>query len=184
MDDAKIIEMLLTRNEQAIQSIDHVYGKRLFVLANRVLNNREDAEESVNDTYLETWESIPPQKPTYFYGFLAAICRHLSLNRLDWKLAAKRNANVVTLTQEMELCIPDSIQEAKMEAGEIRRALESFLETLPHESQLIFLRRYLYMDTVSEIAQRYQIKESKIYTQLHRTRMKLRQYLEKEGVAL
>ncbi len=184
VEDAKIIELFFARNEQAIQATDRFYGKKLYVLANRILSNREDSEEAVSDTYLETWKSIPPQKPTYFYGFLAAICRHLSLNKLDWKLAAKRNANVVTLTQEMERCIPDSKQEAQMEAREIRRVMESFLETLPYESRLFFLRRYLYMDTIPEIAQRYHIKESKVYTQLHRTRNKLRQYLEKEGIYL
>lgn len=184
MDDSKIVELYLSRNEQAIQETDRAYGRKLYVLANKVLSNREDSEETVNDTYLQTWETIPPQKPTYFYGFLASICRHLSLNKLDWKLAAKRNANVVELTQEMEQCIPDARQADVMEGKEIRRAMERFLETLSQESQLIFLRRYLYMDTVSEIAQRYNIKESKVYTQLHRTRSKLRKYLEKEGIYL
>ena len=101
MEDAKIIALFWERNEQAVKETDTAYGGKLYGLSNRILNNREDAEESVSDTYMETWKSIPPKQPTYFYAFLASICRNLSLNRLDWRLAAKRNAEVVALTQEM-----------------------------------------------------------------------------------
>jgi len=184
MDDLKIIDLFFARDEQAIQETDKTYGKKLFALADRILNDREDSEESVSDTYWQAWETIPPNRPGHFYGFLASICRHLSLNRLDWKLAAKRNAEVVALTLEMEQCIPGNLQDENLEGEEIRRVLESFLETLPSESRLIFLRRYLYMDTIAEIARRYGIGESKVKTQLHRTRRKLRTHLEKEGVAL
>ena len=182
MEDAKIIELFFQRNEQAVKETDTAYGRKLYVLSNNILNNREDAEESVSDTYMETWKSIPPKRPKYFYAFLASICRNMSFNRLDWRMAAKRNAEVVALTQEMELCIPDSRQEVDMDRRELKRLLESFLETLSKESRLIFLRRYLYVDTVSEIAARYGISESKVKTQLHRTRAKLHTYLSKEGM--
>ena len=85
VEDAKIIALFWARNEDAIAQTDAAYGRRLQLLANRILNNREDAEESVNDTYMEDWEAIPPQKPNYFFAFLAAVCRHLSLDKLDWK---------------------------------------------------------------------------------------------------
>ena len=182
MEDAKIIELFFQRNEQAVKETDTAYGRKLYVLSNNILNNREDAEESVSDTYMETWKSIPPKRPKYFYAFLASICRNMSFNRLDWRLAAKRNAEVVALTQEMEMCIPDTRQEVEMDRRELRRVLESFLETLSKESRLIFLRRYLYVDTVAEIAARYGISESKVKTQLHRTRAKLHTYLAKEGI--
>ena len=133
---------------------------------------------------METWKSLPPKRPTYFYAFLAAICRNLSLNKLDWKLAAKRRAEIVALTQEMENCIPDTLQEIEADRRELKRVLEAFLESLPRESRLIFLRRYLYVDTISEIAARYGISQSKVKTQLHRIRSKLRIYLEKEGIFL
>ena len=184
MEDAKIIALFWERNEQAVKETDIAYGRRLFVLSNHILNNREDAEESVSDTYMETWKSIPPKRPKYFYAFLASICRNLSFNRLDWKLAAKRNAEVVALTQEMETCIPDTRQETQMDRRELRRILESFLEGLSKESRLIFLRRYLYVDTVAEIAARYGISESKVKTQLHRTRTKLYDHLAKEGISV
>ena len=133
---------------------------------------------------METWKSIPPQRPKYFYAFLASLCRNLSINRLDWRQAAKRNAEVVALTQEMESCIPDRRREGDLDRMELRRILEEFLESLPRESRLIFLRRYLYVDTVAQIAQRYGISESKVKTQLNRTRGKLHAALAKEGIAV
>ena len=173
MDDQQIIALFFQRSEQAVAETDRAYGRKLYVLSNNILNNREDAEESVSDTYMETWKTIPPKHPTYFYAFLASICRNLSLNRLDWRMAAKRNAEIIALTHEMEMCIPDKRQEAEFDRRELRRILERFLESLPKESRLIFLRRYLYVDTVAEIAARYGISESKVKTQLHRTRTKL-----------
>ena len=182
MEDAKIIELFWARNEQAVKETDTAYGRRLYVLSNNILNNREDAQECVSDTYMETWKSIPPKRPKYFYAFLASVCRNVSFNRLDWRLAAKRNAEVVSLTQELEMCIPDTRQEVEMDRRELRRVLENFLDSLTKESRLIFLRRYLYVDTVAEIAARYGISESKVKTQLHRTRAKLHTYLAKEGI--
>ena len=184
MEDAQIIALFFARDEQAVKETDIAYGRKLYVLSNNILNCRQDAEESVSDTYMETWKSIPPKHPKYFYAYLASICRNISFNRLDWVLAAKRNAEVVALTQEMETCIPDSRQDSQMESKELRRFLEAFLDGLSKESRLIFLRRYLYVDTVAEIAARYGISESKVKTQLHRTRAKLRTYLAKEGIAL
>ena len=184
MEDAKIIELFFQRNEQAVQETDNAYGRKLYVLSNHILNNREDAEESVSDTYMETWKSIPPKRPKYFYAFLASVCRNLSLNRLDWRMAEKRSAEMVALTQELENCIPDSRQDAELERRELRRILEAFLEDLPKENRLIFLRRYLYVDTVAEIAARYGLSESKVKTQLHRTRVKLRKFLAEEGITV
>lgn len=184
VEDAKIIALFFERNEQAVKETDRAYGRKLYVLSNNILNNREDAEESVSDTYMEAWKSIPPKHPKYFYAFLASVCRNMSFNKLDWRLAAKRNAEVVALTQEMETCIPDSRQNAEMDRRELRRLLEAFLESLSKESRLIFLRRYLYVDTVAEIAARYGISESKVKTQLHRTRTKLHTYLAKEGISV
>lgn len=184
MEDANIIALFFQRSEQAIRETEKAYGRKLRMLSNRILRNQEDSQECVNDTYMEAWKTIPPQKPTYFYAFLASICRNISLNRLDWNLAAKRHAEVVSLTQEMELCIPDSRQSDTMDSREIKALLESFLTSLPQESRLIFLRRYLYVDTIAEIAARYGISESKVKTQLHRSRKKLQAYLTKEGIAL
>jgi len=184
VEDEKIIELYWLKDETAIRETDAVYGRKLLGLSRNILHSHEDAEETVNDTYLRTWKAIPPHRPSYFFAFLASICRHLSLNRLDWKAAAKRNAEVVALTEEMAQCIPDAEGERQLEGKELGRLLNRFLEGLPKESRLIFLRRYWYVDTIAEIAQRYEITESKVKMQLSRTRSKLRTYLEKEGVTV
>ncbi len=182
MDDSSIIALYWARDPDAIRHTDEAYGRKLHILAERILRSREDAEESVNDTYLNTWKAIPPTRPNYFFAFLASICRHISLNRLDWNAAAKRAAQICTLTEEMEQCIPDRRQEDILTGKEIGKLLDAFLETLPKESRLVFLRRYWYMDSIAEIAARYAMTESKVKMQLYRTREKLRIFLEKEDV--
>ncbi len=182
MKDTEIIDLFWARSEDAIAETDKAYGRRLHALSNRILNNREDAEESVNDTYMSVWDCIPPQRPKFFYAFLASICRHLSFHKVDWRLAAKRNAEVVSLTQEMEMCIPDSTHNRILEQRELGRIINAFLESLPKDTRLIFLRRYWHLDTIAEIAVRYGMTESKVKMQLSRTRAKLCTYLEREGI--
>lgn len=184
VEDSQIIELYWQRDETAIKETDIAYGRKLYVLADRIVDSHEDAEESVSDTYMKTWSVIPPQRPNYFYAFLAKICRNFALGKLDWNNAAKRKADVVSLTAEMELCIPDRRQEEQLEAEEIGKLLTLFLNAISRESRLIFMRRYWYGDSIEEIAVRYDISESKVKTQLHRTRTKLREYLAKEGIAV
>ena len=108
LEDSQIIDLFWERNEAAIQETARAYGRALHVLSTKILHNWEDAEEVVNDTYLKTWEAIPPNRPNYFFAFLASICRHLSFHKLDWKTAAKRNGAIVSLSEEMALCLPDA----------------------------------------------------------------------------
>ena len=182
MDDSNIIELFFARNEEAIKRTDEVYGRRLHTLAENIVKNVQDAEESVSDTYMKAWETIPPQRPAHFFAYLAKICRNFALKRLDWKNAAKRKAEVVSLTEEMEMCIPDRAQSREPEARELSMALDRFLRTLTPENQMVFLRRYYFADTIAEIAARYCISESAVLMRLNRTRAKLCSYLEKEGI--
>ena len=182
MEDAYILDLYFARSEDAIFQTDAAYGRKLFCLADRILHDRQDSEESVSDTYMKTWQTIPPHRPTYFYAYLAKICRFFALGKLDWKNAAKRKAEVVSLSEEMALCIPDRRKEAEVTAKEIGRAMNTFLGNLPLESRVIFLRRYWFCDTIAEIAARYGISESKVKMRLHRTRAQLADYLNKEGI--
>lgn len=141
MEDTKILELFFARDEEAIKQTDMTYGRRLFVLADNIVQSREDAEESVNDTYLKAWDTIPPQKPIHFFAYLAKICRHFALDRLDWRKAAKRNAEVVSLTQEMESCIPDKGRDAMMEGQELGLILNDFLRTLTPDTQIQVVMR-------------------------------------------
>ena len=182
MEYSKILELFFARNEDAIRHTDDTYGRRLFALADNIVRNDQDAEESVSDTYMRAWDTIPPQKPQHFFAYLAKICRNFALKKLDWKNAAKRKAEVVSLTQEMEACIPDSTRDREMEAKELGMLLDRFLRTLTPENQMVFLRRYWYVDTIAEIAARYGISESAVQMRLNRTRARLCAYLEKEGI--
>lgn len=184
MTDEQIIALFWNRSEDAVFETDTLYGRKLRSLSHRILGSFEDAEEAVNDTYLKTWQTIPSNRPQYFYAYLAAICRHLSLNLLDWNQAGKRNAEIVTITEELELCIPDSSHERTARGKEIAKALDAFLETLPKESRMIFVRRYWFADSIIDIARRYGVTESKVKMQLLRTRNKLKDYLQQEGIQI
>ena len=182
MEDSKIIDLFLARNEDAIRHTADAYGGRLFALADHILKNKQDADESVNDTYMSSWNTIPPQRPRHFFAYLAKICRHFALDKLDWNNAAKRKAEIVSLTQEMELCIPDTQRERQRDGKELGMLLDAFLRTLTPENRMVFLRRYWYVDTIAEIAVRYGLSESAVQMRLSRTRAKLCTYLEKEGI--
>ena len=182
--DLQIIELYWNRNEEAIKQTDYVYGRKLHCLADKIVQNYEDAQECVSDTYMKTWDTIPPQRPEYFFAYIAKICRNFALGVLDWKGAAKRKGEVVTLTQEMEACIPDPQHQRKLEGQELGEVLNRFLEGLSQDNRVIFMRRYWYLDSVAEIANRYGMTESKVKTQLHRTRTKLHSFLQKEGITV
>lgn len=184
MEDKSIIELYWNRDEAAIRETDAAYGRKLQALSQRILSSPEDAGECVNDTYLETWNTIPPQKPNYFYAFLSKICRYISFGRLDWNNAAKRRADLISLTEELAQTIPDNRSQQELDARELGRIMSQFVTTLPQDSRLIFLRRYWHLETTEEIARRYGFTQSKVKTQLHRTRAKLYAYLEKEGIAV
>lgn len=106
------------------------------------------------------------------------------MNLLNWNQAAKRRAESISITEELEQCIPDPGQERSAESREIISALNGFLDTLPKDSRLIFIRRYWYADSVAAIAGRYDMTESKVKMQLLRTRNKLKDHLEKEGIQI
>ena len=182
MTDSQIIALFWERNEDAIRETQAAYGCRLHAISDRILHSPQDAQECVSDTYMQAWETIPPQKPNFFFAYLAKICRNCSLRRLQWNSAMKRSAQIISLTHELECCIPEHSQQRKLEGEEIGRLLNQFLESLSQERRMIFLRRYWYTDSIQEIATRYHITESKVKTQLHRTRKKLQQYLAKEGI--
>ena len=184
MEDEKILDMYFARDERAIQYTDAAYGKKLLTLANRILFDRQDSEESVNDTYMKAWTTIPPSRPVHFYAYLAKICRFIALGKLDWNNAAKRKADVVSLTDEMEQCIPDQRISVEMDAQEIGRTITQFLESVSQESRVIFMRRYWFCDSISEIAKRYGISESKVKMRLQRTRNQLAEHLNKEGISI
>lgn len=185
MEDNEIIELYWSRSQQAITETTAKYGRQLQTLAERILYNHEDSEECVSDTYHTAWNTIPPKKPEYFFAYLAKLTRNFCFGRLDYQKAKKRNAEIVALSEELENCIPDSEHfEERIEGEELARLISTFLKEQPIEMRKVFVRRYWYMDSVSEISSSLEISQSKVKSILFRLRGKLREYLEKEGVTL
>ena len=186
MENDKIIQLYLNRDEDAISQTSEKYGSRLRAISFTITSNRETSEECENDTYLETWNRIPPSEPKdYFYAFLAKITRAISIDRCRERTRLKRNSYIVELTDELEMCIPAVNDVADdVEAKLLGEAISRYLYTLSDEKQVMFMRRYFYLDTVSEIANHLSISDSKIKTTLFRVRNELRDYLIKEGYTL
>lgn len=186
MDDSKIVDLYLRRDEAALKRTSEKYGGRLRSLAYGIVNDRQTAEECENDAYLEAWRSIPPHEPrSYLYAFLARITRHISLNCCRSRSALKRRAFLCELSAELEQCIPapDDV-ECRVEDMALGEAINRFLGTLAEEKRNIFIRRYWYLDSVAHISKRFGLSESKVKTTLFRCRGKLREYLEREGYAI
>ena len=185
MEDSRIVGMYMERDESAIAESQRKYGRYCFVVANNILNDREDAEECVNDTFLAAWNAIPPHNPQILSTFLGKITRRLSLKKLRARTAAKRGGRdgIAVSLDELEECIPSghTIDEA-LEAKELTDIINSFLDTLSDEERRVFLRRYWFFDTIEDICGRFGFGKSKVKMMLMRTRKRLQQFLEKEGL--
>ncbi len=183
MDDEKIIDLFFDRSEQALREVDAKYGKLCHKISNNILNNREDAEECVNDAYLGIWNAIPPQRPDPLITFLCKIVRNLSIARYRANTAMKRNSTYDVALSELEDCLASSnTVEAEFEANELSRIIDSFLETLSQENRVIFMRRYWFSDTYEEIAKRVGLTEKNVSVRLTRIRRQLKGYLKEREV--
>ena len=186
MDDNKIIDLYLRRDETAVKQTSEKFGDHLRALAYGIVKDHQTAEECENDTYLKAWNTIPPHEPReYLYAFLARITRHISLDCCRKRSRLKRRAFISELSAEMEQCIPapDGV-ECRIDDIILGQAINGFLSTLSEEKRNVFIRRYWYLDSISDIARRFALSESKAKTMLFRSRKQLRDYLEKEGYIL
>lgn len=186
MEDAEIINLYFLRRESAIDETAKKYGSYLNQVAYNILRSREDTEEIVSDTYLAAWNAIPPQRPNAFRHFLSRITRNLSFDRLDYMTAKRRNPNMTTVLSELEDCVPDrkSDLESLMEAREMAASINRFLSGLSKAECALFLQRYYYSMTVSEIGKRHSLSEGTVKYRLSSLRRKLRKHLEKEGITV
>lgn len=183
MDDRHIVDLYFARQEQAIAETAKKYGKYCFSIARNILRNIPDAEETVNDTYIGAWNSIPPHRPAMLATYLGKITRRLALKRWTANRTQKRGGGEVALTlEELAGCIPSDFDvESRMETAELTRILNSFVRNLPQPEQNVFLCRYWYLDSIDVIARRFDFSPSKVKSMLSRTRKKLCIHLQKEG---
>lgn len=181
MEDEEIVDLFLARDETALGMTSEKYGKRLRSIAFRICGDMTAAEECENDTYLKAWDSIPPHTPrTYLFSFLAKITRCTAIDRV--RKVSRQNVLLGELTSELENTLPSpNDAESRLDGKLLSEAVSRFLRTLTAEKRNIFLRRYWFMDPISEISKRYSISEGKIKSVLFRTRNELYKYLTEEG---
>jgi len=184
MEDSEIIRLYFERDEGAIEATAQKYGAYCETIAVNILENREDAEECVNDAYLKTWNTIPPKRPAVLRTFLGKIVRNTAFDRYRRKNAGKRGAGEVSaVLEELEECVSGGTEpECELNRKELQAALNAFLETLPKEKCAMFVRRYWYSEPVAEIAKRYGMRENAVSVTLNRLRKSLREYLEERGL--
>jgi len=181
MTDDKIIDLFWQRDESAVKELSAKYSGYLGVICGNILKNSEDREECLNDTWLRAWNSIPPQKPRNLRIYLAKITRNLAFDRYKRQTAAKRGSGDTELIlEELENCIShiDNVEKTVI-SKEIGIAINEFLKTLSERDRNIFIRRYFFAESSETIAKRYALTVNNIMVILTRTRMKLKNYLEK-----
>ena len=186
MDDAKIVRLYWDRSEQAIPATADKYGNYCTSIAKNILGNREDAEECVNDTYMNAWNAMPPHRPNILSAFLGKIVRNLSIKRYKHNTADKRGGGQATIVlDEIAEVISDTDSvEQEIDRKELVKAIDSFLDSLPTDKRIIFVCRYWYFDGISDIANRFGMTESNVSVTLNRLRLKLYNYLLERGFEL
>jgi len=183
MDDKQIIALFFERSEQAIIQLDLKYGTICTHISSNILKNEEDAKECVNDTYLAAWNSIPPQNPNPLLAYICKIVRNLSIKKYHSNTAKKRNCHYDIALQELENCLAASFSLDDLFAEkELTKILNNFLAGLDKDSRVLFVRRYFYADSISDIAVRFGISKHNATVRLSRIRNKLKLFLEEEGI--
>ena len=183
MEDRKILELYLTRSEQAIRETEAKYGGYCYSVAMNILENRQDAQECVSDTWFSAWNSIPPQSPRVLATFLGSITRNLAIDRWRERRAGKRGGGEMQLAlDELSGCVPGGESpEGEVLRRELLKSVAAFLGTLPETERSVFLCRYWYLDSIEAIVHATGFTQSKVASMLHRTRGKLRKRLSEEG---
>ena len=175
-----ITELLWQRSESGLTALAGHFGHRLYAIALNILGSREDAEESVSDTYMAVWNAIPPKQPDPLSAFVYRVCRNIALNRLRANNAQKRSGYEVSL-EELSVCIAGPGLWEKLDERALGRQINAFLDTVSRENRALFLRRYWFGDSVGDIARHFGMTENAVSVRLNRIREKLKAHLIREG---
>jgi len=185
MDDQEILDLYWQRSERAVEETELKYGGYCGTIALNILSVREDAEECVSDTWMHAWQAIPPERPSFFKAWLGKVTKNLALSR--WRMAhrQKRFAGFEAVFEELEECLPGGEPaEDLAEAAELSEILSEWLRNLKEEDRYLFIRRYWYGDAVKDLSKHTGYSVNRISLRLSRLREKLRNHLEKEGIAV
>lgn len=183
MEDKQIVELYWQRSDTAIAETQRKYGAYCRRIASNILPAWEDVQECVNDTYLAAWNAMPPHRPNVLSSFLGKLTRRISINRWKYLNAEKRGGSTVTVAlDELSQCIPGGIEPvASVEVKELAAVITRFLEQLPVTERRAFLMRYFELAEHKDIERSLSVSGSQLRSMLHRTRKKLRLFLQKEG---
>lgn len=183
MEDNSIVDLYWARSEDAITETSEKYGKYCYAIAYNILSNAEDADESVNDTYLDAWHNMPPHRPAILSTFLGKITRRISIDKWRGRAANKRGGGEIVLAlDELADCVPsDHSVEHEVEAAALEKIINDFVMSLPLMERRVFICRYWYFDPISAIAEQFGFSQSKVKMILHRQRQKLLSILEREA---
>ncbi|MBQ8392822.1 MAG: sigma-70 family RNA polymerase sigma factor [Clostridia bacterium] len=185
MDDKEIIRLFNERSEQAISQSDRMYGKYCYSIAYRIVENEDDAKEIVNDTFLKAWNTIPPENPHSLCGYFGMLARSTAIDRLRYNTSLKRTGSRTDIAiVELYDCIPQANPGDIVDKMSLNKALNNFLKSISERNRNIFIRRYWYVDSLSEIAKRLSISENSVKAILLRLRRSFKKFLEKEGVEI
>lgn len=182
LEDVEIVNLYWLRDESAIAETDKRYRGYLMKIAINVLNDAEDGQEAVNDTYLKAWNAMPPHKPSLLSAFLGKITRQLSIDRLRNKTREKRGGSEYQLSlDELCDCVGKDNPEMEYETAELGKAISAYLRSISEEKRAVFVWRYYFCEPIKDICERLGESESSVKSRLHRIRLGLKQHLESEG---
>lgn len=184
MDDKRIIALFWDRVEGAIDAVRKKYGKLLFQIGLNILNDKQDAEEAENDTYLALWNAIPPARPDPFPPYICRVCRNTALKQLARRDAQKRNSRYDLCLDELSDILSGNALEDLLDGRALGQAIDRFLCTLGKEDRILFVRRYWFGDDIGDLSKRFAISRSNTSVRLYRIRDKLKYFLIQEGFSL
>ena len=183
MTDAEIIDLFFERSEQAITELAKKHGGAVSRIAYNILGNRQDTEECVNDTWLGTWNAIPPERPSPLRSYVCRIARNLATKKYHSNAAEKRNSQYDAALDELAECIPDKNNvEDTYGAKELAASINRFLDTLDYSDRFVFMRRYWYSDSLTDISKMSGLSYKTVSVRLCRLKEKLKKHLMKEGL--
>lgn len=184
MDDNRIIELLFARAEAALDEVSHKYSRLYKGIIREVLSDECDVEECGNDVLLAVWNTIPPNRPNSLPSYICKIARRIGINRFKYHTRQKRNTGYIVMLSELGDCLPaeEIIDDGEERSEIIRSVLSAFLRGLDPQTEILFVRRYMYLESVTDLAKRFELNENRISVKLYRARKKLKKVLEKEGV--
>ena len=186
LSDEQIIDLYFAREERAIAETDKKYGAYLHTVAYNVLANEQDAEECLQDTYLRVWNAVPPERPRVLSAFLAKITRNLALHRYEMDHRKKRVPGVSCLPiEEVQEILPSSYDPgAELQSAIVMKVINTYLKSTTRRRTYIFISRYFFSFSVSQIAERLICSQSLVRRELEVCKRELREILEREGITV